>query len=82
MTSPIDNQAARAHPRDNSAGAAGGGRSPVTAPTSASEESLHQSNAAGDDAAWEAEVDRVAGPAGSLEDTLRAILTEIADDVL
>jgi hypothetical protein len=82
MTSPIDNQTARAHPRDNSAAAAGDARSPVTAPTSASEESLHESNAADDDAAWEAEVDRVAEPAGSLEDTLRAILTEIADDVV
>jgi hypothetical protein len=82
MTTPTDNQTARAHPRDNSAGAAGDARSPVTAPASASEESLRESNAASDDAAWEAEVDRVAEPAGSLEDTLRAILTEIADDVV
>jgi hypothetical protein len=79
MTSPIDNQAARAHPRDNSASAAGNAGSAITA--SASKESSHESSA-GDDAAWEAEVDRVAEPTGSLEDTLRAILTEIADDVL
>jgi hypothetical protein len=78
MTSPTDNQTARTHRRDNSAGAAGDARSPVTASASASEESLNES----DDAAWEAEVDRVAEPAGSLEDTLRAILAEIADDVL
>jgi hypothetical protein len=76
MTSPIDNQIARTHPRENSAGAAGDASPPVTA--SASKGSQNES----DDAAWEAEVDRVAEPAGSLEDMLRAILTEIADDVL
>jgi hypothetical protein len=79
MTSPTENQTAHAHPRENSATAAGDTGSAVTA--SASKESLHESSA-GDDAAWEAEVDRGAEPAGSLEDTLRAILTEIADDVL
>ena len=76
MTSPTDNQMARAHPRDNSASAPGDAPSPVTA--SASKESQNES----DEAAWEAEVDRGAEPTGSLEDTLRAILTEIADDVL
>jgi hypothetical protein len=77
MTSPIDNQTARA--RGNLPGAAGDARTAVTA--SASEKPCNMGDAASDDAAWEAEVDRSAEPAFSLEDTLRAILDEIADDV-
>ena len=80
MTSPPDNKMARARPHDNFSGAADDARPAVTASTR--EKSWNASNAAGDEAAWEAEVDRIAEPASSLEDTLRSILDEIADDVL
>jgi len=79
MTSPTDNQTASACPRDNLSNEADDARSAVTG--SASEKSRNVSDTDDADAAWEAEVDRIAEPAISLEDTLRAILDEIADGV-
>ena len=79
MTSPIDNKMARARPHDDFSSAADDAQPAVTA--SMSGKSWNAGDAASDEAAWEAEVDRIAEPASSLEDTLRTILDEIADDV-